>query len=91
VRDATAEQRIARGLRFVHVRVELISRQVRKTLDVRDRDLAFRGVEGIADRKLREGLRNGCVPGSSSRAPFTQRPVTAVMASGVPCTAARCM
>src|SRR4029077_12208381 len=56
VRDATAEERIAGGRGLVHVRVEPIARQFGEALDVLERDLTFRGVEGIADGKLREGF-----------------------------------
>ena len=56
MRNATAEERIAGRRSLVHVRVEPIAREVREALDVLERDLAFRGVEGIADRKLPEGF-----------------------------------
>src|SRR5262249_42383101 len=56
VSDATAEQWVASCSRFVHVGVELVAGQLRKPLDVRDRDLALAGVEGIPDLQRAEGL-----------------------------------
>src|SRR2546430_17129659 len=56
VRDASAEEWIAGGRSLVHMRVEPIARQLREALDVLERDPALGGVEGIADRKLREGF-----------------------------------
>src|SRR5262249_10866260 len=56
VGDAPAEERIARRLRLVHVRVEMVAGECREALDVRDRHLALPRVEGVTDGERRERL-----------------------------------
>ena len=56
MRDAAAEERIARRFALVHVRIEMIARQLRESLDVLDRDFALGGVERIADCERIERL-----------------------------------
>ena len=56
VGDAAAEERIARCLRFIHVRVKPIARECREALDVLDRHLALAGAERVADGERTKGL-----------------------------------
>ncbi len=56
MRHAPAEQRVACGLRLVHVCVEDVPGKLRKLLDVRHRHGALGRVEGVADDQGAEGL-----------------------------------
>src|SRR5438045_3744314 len=50
--------------------VEGVSREIRKALDVRNRDLALPGVECVADLKCREWLTEGMYPRIQLRGSF---------------------
>src|SRR5437870_4422694 len=47
-----AEERIALRLLLVHMRIEMISREIGEALDVLHRDLTLPGMESVADLEL---------------------------------------
>ena len=92
MRHSTAEQRVARRLGIAHVRVEVVARQRREPLDVLDRDLAFGGFERVAQLQPVEGNAKRMHLGvAQPAAPDPAAAVHAVIVSGEPCSAVRCM
>src|SRR4051812_15743364 len=49
MRDPSAKQRIAACLSLIHVRVELVARQLRESLNVFDRNFPLAGIERVTD------------------------------------------
>src|SRR3954453_4124559 len=49
MRDPSAKQRIAACLRLIHVRVKLVARQLRESLNVFDRNFPLAGIERVTN------------------------------------------